>query len=212
MLFLLHTVLTTLLSLSAVDAFCGDNGGVKLGWGSQAAADQEGFRAVFGFNASGPFDAAGHPILSVLTGGEDHPWEAFLCGQVNSPPGESYPQTNFGWVDVTTSQAAYHPDGGADIVFHSLCARRAQRDLAPAVLERHLGGPQPEADIRVIGVHHVRARLSGEPVQIAVVPKRVNGLHTVASPPERQGRRVFASGLYARRPSCVNGIRDGDDS
>ncbi|KAJ7051186.1 hypothetical protein C8F01DRAFT_1377117 [Mycena amicta] len=88
---LLATIL--LLSLSGVHAWCGDNGGAALGWGSQEQADQSGFHTVLGFDPSGPLDAEGNPILGVVSHGASYDWAAYLCGQA-SP--DAYPQTTFG--------------------------------------------------------------------------------------------------------------------
>ncbi|KAJ7749287.1 hypothetical protein DFH07DRAFT_1062377 [Mycena maculata] len=94
----------------SVNAFCGDNGGVELGWGTQAAADANGENpsTVLGFSSSGPFDAAGNPILSVIAtnagfGSSYYAFEAFICGQYNP---DSYPQTSFGAVITTASSEA----------------------------------------------------------------------------------------------------------
>ncbi|KAJ7700688.1 hypothetical protein B0H17DRAFT_1128553 [Mycena rosella] len=93
-------LLSALLGVSAVNAFCGDNGGAELGFGTQADTDSNGGNpsTVLGFSASGPFDAAGNPILSVIAtnAGFDssfYAFAAFLCGQANP---DSYPQTTFG--------------------------------------------------------------------------------------------------------------------
>ncbi|KAJ7510474.1 hypothetical protein B0H11DRAFT_2216266 [Mycena galericulata] len=90
---------TALFGLS-VNAQCGDNGGAELGWGSQAEADANGanVRTALGFNSKGPFDAAGNPILSVISinSGYDssfYAFSAFICGQY-SP--DNYPQTTYG--------------------------------------------------------------------------------------------------------------------
>ncbi|KAJ7476717.1 hypothetical protein FB451DRAFT_246715 [Mycena latifolia] len=92
--------LSTLIGASAVSAWCGDNGGAELGWGTQADSDGNGAnpRTVLGFNASGPFDAVGNPVLSVIAtnAGWDSSYYAFsawICGQA-SP--DAYPQTTFG--------------------------------------------------------------------------------------------------------------------
>ncbi|KAJ7183211.1 hypothetical protein C8R46DRAFT_1066273 [Mycena filopes] len=67
----------------------------QLGWGTQAGTDQSGPQAFLGFNSSGPFDAAGNPILSVVSHASDDPdaLSAWICGQANP---DSYPQTTFG--------------------------------------------------------------------------------------------------------------------
>ncbi|KAJ6555678.1 hypothetical protein DFH09DRAFT_1365690 [Mycena vulgaris] len=92
--------LSSLLGISAVNASCGDNGGAELGWGTQADTDSNGAnpRTVLGFSSTGPFDAAGNSILSVIAtnaGFEEsfYAFNAFICGQA-SP--NAYPQTTFG--------------------------------------------------------------------------------------------------------------------
>ncbi|KAJ7868850.1 hypothetical protein B0H13DRAFT_1055482 [Mycena leptocephala] len=85
-------LISALLGLSAVNAWCGDNGGAGLAWGSQAGADRSGFSTILGFDSTGPFDAAGNPILTVVSN-FDWSLSAFLCGQA-SP--DAYPQTTFG--------------------------------------------------------------------------------------------------------------------
>ncbi|KAF7356325.1 hypothetical protein MVEN_00964800 [Mycena venus] len=84
--------ISALLGLSAVNAWCGDNGGAGLAWGSQAEADKIGFNTILGFKSSGPFDTAGNPILTVVSS-FDWSLAAFICGQKNP---DSYPQTTFG--------------------------------------------------------------------------------------------------------------------
>ncbi|KAJ7039650.1 hypothetical protein C8F04DRAFT_1178770 [Mycena alexandri] len=86
-------LISSLLSLSGVNAWCGDNGGAVIGWGTQAETDQRGPNAFLGFNSSGPFDAAGNPILTVVSNAQQHEFAAFICGQANP---DSYPQTTFG--------------------------------------------------------------------------------------------------------------------
>lgn len=60
----------------------------ELGWGTQAAADANGANVptVLGFNSKGPFDAAGHPILSIIAtnagfNSDFYAFTAFICGQ-----------------------------------------------------------------------------------------------------------------------------------
>ncbi|KAJ7439117.1 hypothetical protein FB451DRAFT_1415919 [Mycena latifolia] len=102
-----RTLFLSLLGASAVHAWCGDNGGALIGWGSQAGADQTGIQTVFGFNASGPVDAAGNPIFSVVNGRPvDRGLAAYICGQVNP---DSYPQTTFGPVVSVDSVVASTP-------------------------------------------------------------------------------------------------------
>ncbi|KAJ7140720.1 hypothetical protein C8R44DRAFT_974516, partial [Mycena epipterygia] len=93
-------LVSALLGISAVNAFCGDNGGAELGWGTQADADGNGAnpRTVLGFSSSGPFDAAGNPILSVIAtnagfNSDFYAFNAFICGQDNP---DGVPQTTFG--------------------------------------------------------------------------------------------------------------------
>ncbi|KAJ6584398.1 hypothetical protein B0H19DRAFT_1249373 [Mycena capillaripes] len=104
---LCRALLISALFIVSAHAFCGDNGGAELGWGTQADADANGAnpRTVLGFNPAGPLDAAGSPILSVIAtnAGFDasfYAFAAFLCGQANP---DSYPQTTFGPVISATS-------------------------------------------------------------------------------------------------------------
>jgi hypothetical protein len=76
----------------------------ELGWGTQAEADDNGGnpRTVLGFSSSGPFDAAGNPILSVIATNagfnvDFYEFSAFICGQDNTE------QTTFGYVFIDLS-------------------------------------------------------------------------------------------------------------
>ncbi|KAJ7140712.1 hypothetical protein C8R44DRAFT_237017 [Mycena epipterygia] len=93
-------LLSALLGISVVNAECSDNGGGELGWGTQAAADgnDDHVQTVLGFSSSGPFNAAGNPILSVVATNagfnpDFFPFAAFICGE-NNPDGA--PRSTFG--------------------------------------------------------------------------------------------------------------------
>ncbi|KAJ7686954.1 hypothetical protein B0H17DRAFT_1071037 [Mycena rosella] len=124
----LTLVVGALLAVSAVNAFCADNGGTvsvhitspltvfslvlqKLGWGTPADADSNDDhpRTVLGFSTSGPFDAAGNALLSViaLNAGFDpgfFAFSAFICGQTNS---DTFLQTTFGPVISATTDSPF---------------------------------------------------------------------------------------------------------
>ncbi|KAJ6506313.1 hypothetical protein C8R47DRAFT_1315791 [Mycena vitilis] len=130
------------LCLSAAAVSCGDNGGAELGWGSQADADTNGanVRTVLGFSSSGPFDAAGNPILSVIAtnagySSSYYAFSAFLCGQSNS---QSYPQTTYGPVlsaSSTTNDAqclTVSPLGAANATISLLPCISAISSLPPS--------------------------------------------------------------------------------
>jgi hypothetical protein len=74
----------------------------ELGWGTQADADANGanVRTALGFSSSGPFDAAGNPILSVIATNagfdEDfYAYNAFICNPFTNDP------TSFGCAPAT---------------------------------------------------------------------------------------------------------------
>ncbi|KAJ7808552.1 hypothetical protein B0H13DRAFT_1928447 [Mycena leptocephala] len=85
-------LLSAFLCLSTANAFqCGDNGRAELQWGAQAGSGG----TVLGFSPSGPFDAEGNPILSViaLNAGfnvDFFAFNAYICG---ASPDE---ETSFG--------------------------------------------------------------------------------------------------------------------
>ncbi|KAF7333279.1 hypothetical protein MSAN_02422400 [Mycena sanguinolenta] len=93
-------LISTLLGISCVNAGqCGDNGGVELGWGTMAAADANGenVNTALGFKSTGPFDAEGNPILTVIAtnAGFDssfYLFNAWICGQDTV----GFQQTNYG--------------------------------------------------------------------------------------------------------------------
>ncbi|KAJ6453363.1 hypothetical protein C8R45DRAFT_1112523 [Mycena sanguinolenta] len=94
-------VSTLLLGISGVNASCGDNGGAELGWGTMAAADRNGenVNTALGFKSTGPFDAEGNPILTVIAtnAGFDssfYSFNAWICGQNTV----GFQQTTYGYI------------------------------------------------------------------------------------------------------------------
>ncbi|KAJ7841370.1 hypothetical protein B0H14DRAFT_3869218 [Mycena olivaceomarginata] len=139
-------IVFALLGLSAVNASCGDNGGAQLGWGSQAQADKSGPAAIFGFNSSGPFDAAGNPILSVVQT-QDWDFEAWICGQV-SP--NAYPQTTYGPVIAATLQ----PAAAQCLTVSELGAANATVSLQPCVNDIR-ANPVPSQSFQWVGTDYI---------------------------------------------------------
>ncbi|KAJ6506733.1 hypothetical protein C8R45DRAFT_922907 [Mycena sanguinolenta] len=96
-----------IFSIFDVNAWtCGNNGGTELGWGTPAAQNANDGHppTVLGFSSTGPFDAAGNPILTVIAtdAGFDSSFFEFnaqICGQDNSGSG----QTNFGAILSTNN-------------------------------------------------------------------------------------------------------------
>ncbi|KAJ7654321.1 hypothetical protein B0H17DRAFT_1099928 [Mycena rosella] len=117
----LTLVVGALLAVSAVNSFCADDGATVnahinppltvFSLGTPADADSNGDHphTVLGLSTSGPFDAAGNALLSViaLNAGFDpgfFAFFAFICGQTNP---DSFPQTRFGPVISATTDSPF---------------------------------------------------------------------------------------------------------
>ncbi|KAJ6577452.1 hypothetical protein B0H19DRAFT_1062071 [Mycena capillaripes] len=109
----------------------------------QLESDQHGFASVFGFNSSGPFDAAGNPILSLIAQGSNYAFEAWICGQV-SP--NAYPQTTFGPV----ISATLNPGAAFCLTISELEVANATISLQPCVNEIN-ANPVPTQMFQWIG-------------------------------------------------------------
>ncbi|KAJ7746351.1 hypothetical protein B0H16DRAFT_1889168 [Mycena metata] len=138
-------LISSLLGLSGVNAFCGDNGGATIGWGSQAQSDQSGPSAWLGFNSNGPFNAAGNPILTVVGSPPEHQFAAFICGQANP---DSYPQTTFGPVVSLTA------DPSACWTVSALEAANATISLLPCLTDVE-SNPYPTQMFEWIGTAYI---------------------------------------------------------
>ncbi|KAJ7143465.1 hypothetical protein C8R46DRAFT_1232950 [Mycena filopes] len=141
--------ISALVGLSVVYAECGDNGGaVTIGMGHTSGNGPDSPQFCLGFNSSGPFDAAGNPILSVVTSDDPDALAAWLCGQANP---DWYPQTTFGFI---ISEYLGGRDETWCLTVSELEAANATVSLLPCVSDI-FANPVPSQTFEWIGTNYI---------------------------------------------------------